>query len=380
MLIPRTILKSILNKLDTGKIILIYGARQVGKTTLVRMLLDELHSLKTLSINADEKKYIEVFSSRNLQEMRSLVEGYGLLFIDEAQRIPDIGINLKILHDSLPDLKIIATGSSSFDLANTTREPLTGRTWTFTLYPIAVSELLQFNNKFEIDQNLSQFLIYGLYPETLSYVNNKDKYDYLQEISSSYLYKDILEIGSIKNSSKLHDLLRLLAFQIGSQVSLTELGNALKMSKDTVSSYIDLLEKSFVIFRLSGFSRNLRKEISKMQKIYFYDLGIRNIIIDNVNPLNYRDDIGKLWENFLMAERVKHLTYQGLYANAYFWRTYTGAELDLVEERGGRLFGYEFKFTPKRKKAPKTWIDAYPNAEYLQVNRENYLSFLTEAI
>ena len=373
-------MKSIRAKLDSNKIILIYGARQVGKTTLVKMLLDELPSLNTLSINADEKKYIDVLSSRDLLKMRSLVDGYELLFIDEAQRIPDIGINLKILHDGLPDLKIIATGSSSLDLASKTREPLTGRIWTFTLFPIAISELFEINNQFEIDQNLALFLIYGLYPETLSLTNTKDKYQYLQELSSSYLYKDVLEMVSIKHSSKLHDLLRLLAFQIGSQVSFSELANALGMSKDTVISYIDLLEKSFVIFRLSGFSRNLRKEVSKMDKIYFYDLGIRNILIDNLNSLDFRDDIGKLWENFLITERKKQLSNQISYANTYFWRTYTGAELDLVEERAGRLFGYEFKFKTKGIKAPKAWLETYPHAEFLQINRDNYFSFLTEQL
>lgn len=378
MIIPRTILSSIRAKLDSKKIILVYGARQVGKTTLIKMLLDELPTVKALCINADEKKYSDVFSSRDLQKMRLLVDGYELLFIDEAQRIPDIGINLKILHDALPDLKIIVTGSSSLDLASKTREPLTGRVWTFTLYPIAISELLHISNQFDIDQNLSQYLIYGFYPETLTFMNTKDKYQYLQELSSSYLYKDILEMGSIKHHSKLHDLLRLLAFQIGSQVSFSELGNALSMSKDTVMSYIDLLEKSFVIFRLSGFSRNLRKEVSKMSKIYFYDLGIRNILIDNLNSLDFRDDIGKLWENFLMIERKKLLSYRRSFANTYFWRTYTGAELDLVEERAGQLFGYEFKYKPKKIKVPKTWKETYPDATCFQVNRNNYFSFLTE--
>ncbi len=328
-------------------------------------------------INADEQKYIDVLSSRDLNKMKLLVEGYELLFIDEAQRIPDIGINLKILHDQLPELKIITTGSSSFSLANQVKEPLTGRTWTYTLFPIALHELKDKYNPFEMREKLHEFLIYGLYPEVFSLPNAKDKALYLNELCASYLYKDILEISSVKYTSQIHNLLRLLAFQVGSEVSMNELGRALSMSKDTVTSYIDLLEQAFVLFRLSSFSRNLRKEITKMDKIYFYDLGVRNTLINNMNPLNLRDDAGKLWENFLVMERKKRLAYQFDITNTYFWRTYTGAELDYVEEKNGQLHGYEFKFGKCKGRAPKTWTETYRGASYACINQDNFYEFVT---
>ena len=362
MHIARSIYQSIQDKLlSSNKIIVLYGPRQVGKTTLVQNILTG-SSIKRLTINADEKTYSDILSSRDLNQMKLLVEGYDLIFIDEAQRIPDIGINLKLLHDSLPELKIIATGSSSFELANQIKEPLTGRTWTFTLFPVAVPELANLYNPFELSQKLPELLIYGSYPEIFSIPNRREKIRYLNELSSSYLYKDILELASIRHTSKVNDLLRLLAFQVGSEVSLSEVGSSLSMSKETVATYIDLLEQAFVVFRLSGFSRNLRKEVTKMDKIYFYDLGIRNTVINQLNPLGQRDDVGKLWENFLMIERKKLLAYQSIYAGSYFWRTYTGAKIDYIEAREGKLSGYEFKYSRKSAKPPKTWLNTYQNA------------------
>ena len=310
--------------------------------------------------------------------MKLLVEGYELLFIDEAQRIPDVDINLKLLHDSLPQLKIVATGSSSFDLANQVKEPLTGRTWTFTLFPVALRELSDQYNAFELQQKLPEYLVYGTYPEIFSLPNRKDKIQYLNELCSSYLYKDILEISSIRHTSKINDLLRLLAFQVGSQVSLSELGASLSMSKETVISYLNLLEQSFIIFRLPGFSRNLRKEVTKMDKIYFYDLGIRNTIINQLNALDQRDDAGLLWENMMIVERKKKLAYDSIYGGSYFWRTYTGAELDYVEERDGQLYGYEFEYGKRKAKAPRSWLDTYTNASYQCVNPDNFHSFVIE--
>ena len=375
-MIPRLLFSEIREKvIHSSKIIIIYGARQVGKTTLVKQIVADL-PYKTLSINADEQRYIDVLSSRNLTQMQLLVAGYELLFIDEAQRIPDVGINLKILHDAMPSLKIIVTGSSSFELSNQTKESLTGRTWTFSLFPIAYAELRQQFNVFELDQQLESLLRFGSYPEVLNLPNEQDKTRYLHELSAAYLYKDVLEISSIKYANKLQQLIRLLAFQIGSEVSLNELGNALQMSKDTVSSYIDLLEKSFVVFRLSGFSRNLRKEVVKMDKIYFYDLGVRNALINNLNPLAFRNDAGQLWENFLVSERLKNNTYQDRFVNHYFWRTYTGAEIDYVEEANGNLAGFEFKFSEKVSKPPKSWQETYPEASFKGINRENYAEFL----
>lgn len=237
-------------------------------------------------------------------------------------------------------------------------------------------ELKDFYNPFELHDRLEDALVYGSYPEIFSLGSSNEKEQYLRELSTAYLYKDVLEISSIKHSYKLHDLLRLLSFQVGSEVSMAELGRALQMSKDTVETYIDLLENSFVLFRLSGFSRNLRKEVTKMDKIYFYDLGVRNMVIENLNPLKYRDDQGKLWENFLIVERLKLLEYTNRSANRYYWRTYTGAELDYVEESSGSVHGYEMKFGKKPRHGPKGWKSAYPDASYTCIHQDNYLDFI----
>ncbi|MBN2554105.1 MAG: ATP-binding protein [Spirochaetales bacterium] len=353
----------------------LYGARQTGKTTLVRGLLEKL-PFRYLEINAYELRYIDALSSRNLITLKRLVAGYDLVFIDEAQRVPDIGINLKILHDGIPDLKIVATGSSSFELANRVSEPLTGRTWTHILYPVSVAELAQLHNPFEIQQLLDAILVFGSYPEIFSLENDREKEQYLREISVAYLYKDILELAGIRHSQKIRDLLRLIAFQTGSEVSIQELAVQLGMARDTVESYIDLLEKAFVIFRLPGFSKNLRKEVTKMKKIYFQDLGIRNVVIDNLLPLSQRNDAGRLWENFLVVERRKALAYAGMSTNAYFWRTYTGAELDYVEERGGQLNGFEMKFQPGKGRIPRSWYETYPQASGRVINLDNWIDFV----
>ncbi|MBF0478354.1 MAG: ATP-binding protein [Candidatus Omnitrophica bacterium] len=378
MFIQRAIADSIEKRIfQDNKIIILYGPRQSGKTTLVKKILENFSHLKILSISGDELKYTNILSSQDFDKLKLLVTGYDLLFLDEAQRIPNIGINLKILHDNLPDLKIIATGSSSFDLANKIKEPLTGRTWTYTLFPISVQELAVKNNSFEIDQLKEQLLVFGSYPNIFSIENINNKKQYLIELATSYLYKDVLEFAAIKHASKIHDLLKLLAFQIGSEVSITELALNLGINKDTVNTYIDLLEKAFVVFRLSGFSRNLRKEITKMDKIYFYDLGVRNIIIENLNFLDSRDDVGKLWENFLMIERKKHSIYNQIFSGQYFWRTYSGSELDYIEERDGKLFGYEFKYSfKKHSKAPAAWIKTYPESSFECVDQNNWQKFV----
>lgn len=376
MYIPRSLTNPIIEKLTSSqKGIIIYGARQVGKTTLVNEIIKRLN-LKTLIINGDQSRFIDIIISRDLAKIQSLVSGYEMLFVDEAQRIPEIGINLKIILDNLPDLKVLVTGSSSLDLASKISEPLTGRVWSYHLYPISFLELSAFKNTAELDNNLEERLIYGSYPEIFTYESILQKREYLQNISDAYLYRDLIEFGDIKNSSKIRDLLKSLAFQIGSEVSLTELGNSLDMSKDTVSRYIDLLEKSFIVFRLSGFSRNLRKEISKMDKIFFYDLGIRNILIDNVKSLKDRNDAGFLWENFLLIERMKLNAIKQDLVSGYFWRTYTGAELDYVEEKNGILYGFEFKSGNKVKKVPTGWVKAYPDSKFQCINRNNYMDFI----
>ncbi|HIP47610.1 MAG TPA: ATP-binding protein [Lutibacter sp.] len=376
MYIKRKIEESIINTLNnTNTIIVVYGARQVGKTTLINKLLEQI-DLRVLKINAEELKYASLFSSRDLEKMLTLVENYAVLFIDEAQTIENIGVNIKILHDAVPDLKIILSGSSSFDLSNKIKEPLTGRTKTYMLFPLSFSELKAEKNSFQLQELLPDFMVTGGYPRLMQFTTKKQTIAHLRELASSYLYKDILEFSNIKHAKKIYDLLRLLAFQIGHTVSIHELSKNLKMSSETVDHYIDLLEKSFIIFRLSGFSRNLRKEISKQDKIFFYDLGIRNSIINNFAALEDRTDVGQLWENFLISERLKQTHYNQLYKQTYFWRTYTGAELDYIEEYDGKLHAYEFKWGNKIPKVPKSWVENYKNTTFNYVNRANFLAFI----
>lgn len=377
MRLPRALTATISEKLQiSSKGIILYGPRQAGKTTLITDVISRL-GLKTLTINGDQSRYIDVITSRNVDKIRGLLEGYELLFVDEAQRIAEIGINLKIVLDNLPT-KVIATGSSSLDLASKVSEPLTGRVWTYRLYPMSFLELSDLNNREELDVHLEERMVYGSYPEIFSYPGDVQKREYLQNLADSYLYKDLLEFGNLRNSAKIRDLLKLLAFQVGSLVSISELGSNLGMGKDTVNHYIDLLEKSFVVFRLHGFNRNLRKEIAKMGKIYFYDLGVRNILIDNLKSLKDRNDPGQLWENFLIVERMKYLAYTHHSASTYFWRTHTGSELDYIEEEGGHLYGYEFKLGAKTATTPLGWHTAYPKAEFMNINRQNYFSFIAD--
>lgn len=374
--IERAILEPILNKLkESNKIIIIYGARQVGKTTLANQIIGKL-GLKTLKINADEQRYHEVLSSRDLNKLKSLVSGYELLFIDEAQRIENIGINLKIIADGLKDLKIIVTGSSSFELANKIKEPLTGRVWTYNLYPLSFLELARQYNNFELNAYLENFLIYGSYPEVYTTENFKAKRKLLDEIASSYLYKDILELESIKKSDKIYKLLKLLAFQIGQEVSVNELALNLEMSGALVKKYLDLLEKSFIIFRLSALSKNSRKEIAKKDKIYFCDLGIRNIVIDNLNNLSDRNDRGVMFENLMVAERFKKNKYQEIMTSSYFWRAYTGSEIDYIEHGAAKFRAYEFKFSKNKIRTPQKFLDMYGEADFKVINKDNFLEFV----
>lgn len=375
-MIPRSTELSIVKRLsESNKIIIVYGAQQVGKTTSIKTLLKK-HFKDVLKVNADQQKFRDVLSSTDHNQLKRLVSGYKLVFIDEAQRIQNIGLNLKIIHDNFPELKIIATGSSSFELANKISEPLTGRTWTYTLFPISILEWSKLHNPFEIDERISEYLTYGMYPGIFSYENELDKMDYLKELISSFLYKDLLELSQIKNSGKIYDLLRLLAFQIGSPVSYNELGKKLGLSTDTVISYVDLLEKVFVIYRLSGFSRNLRKEITRNKKIYFYDIGVRNALIEDFSMQNRRYDIGHAWENFVISERIKRNSYTRAHLNAFFWRTYTGAELDYVEQGTRKLSGYEIKWDDKLVKAPKSWLENYTEADFHTINIINYQDYL----
>ena len=375
MLIQRILNNRIKSDLiNSGKVIVLYGPRQAGKTTLSEAVIKNT-GLKSLMINADQLKYIDVLSSRDLKKLKSLVSGYELLFIDEGQRVPEIGINLKILHDEIPSLKILVTGSSSFLLSGKVTEALTGRKKTYTLLPASMQELSLDNNEFELNDQLDERLIYGMYPEVIVIENYKEKEDYLQEITTSYLYKDILELENIRYPMKIRDLLRLLAFQLGAQVSINELCKSLRLNRETVERYLFLLEQSFIIFRLNAFSRNQRNEISKSQKFYFYDNGIRNMMIDNLNSLETRGDVGALWENFIISERKKKLLYDQTRVNSYFWRNYAGVELDMVEEINNGLTAFEIKYKKPRLKAPKAWTDNYGN-NFHCITRDNYLKFL----
>jgi predicted AAA+ superfamily ATPase len=362
--------------IEPNKALIIYGPRQAGKTTLLKNFLGTC-GLKYKLDSGDNIKTQNLLSSQDFGSLKEYVAGYDLLAIDEAQKIPNIGVNLKILVDQVPNLKIIATGSSSFELAGQVGEPLTGRKLTLTLYPISQLELLNSYNKHELKDRVSEWLIFGGYPEIAATSNKNKKIKLLDELTYSYLLKDILELDGIKSSKKLLDLLRLLAFQVGNEVSLSELGRHLGIDYKTVERYLDLLEKAFVVYNLRGFSRNLRKEITKKSKYYFYDNGIRNTIISNFNDLDKRNDIGALWENFLFIERCKKRSYQEIIANSYFWRTWEQQEIDLIEDREGKLFAYEFKWGESKIHAPKQWKETYPDSAFSVIDRKNYLSFIT---
>jgi len=358
--------------LEPNKVLIIYGPRRVGKTTLLQTYLSRTR-LKYKSAVGDDVPTQRLLSSRNVNLIKEYLEGYELFALDEAQYIPNIGQALKIIVDQIPGIHVFVTGSSSFELTGQVSEPLTGRKRILKLYPFAQTELLSLHNRFELRQELEERLIFGSYPDVVTARTIKARIEAVSEIANSYLMKDILAFERVRNSGKIWDLLKLLAFQVGSEVSHNELSRSLGVDVKTVQRYIDLLEKSFVLYRLSGFSRNLRKEVTQKAKYFFLDNGIRNAIIAQFNRLDQRDDVGQLWENFMTMERIKYLTYASEVANLYFWRTYSQQEIDLVEERGQQLDGYEFKWSPKKAvKAPLEWINNYPGASFTVVTRENY--------
>ena len=362
--------------LKPNKALILFGARQVGKTTLLTDYL-KTTPFKYRLETGDNLTTQHLFNSRSLETLAEYASGYDLIAIDEAQKIAGIGEGLKLLLDHVPDIRIIATGSSSFDLAGQVGEPLTGRKTALTLYPVSQLELTGMFSDFDIKKRLEEWLVFGGYPEVVTTSNKSEKIRILEEISQSYLFKDILELDKVRNSKTLVALLRLLAFQIGSEVSLSELGRQLGIDQKTVARYCDILEKAFVIRSLQGFSRNLRSEITKKSKYYFLDNGIRNAVIANFNTIELRDDIGKLWENFLFIERLKKRSYRDIYANSYFWRTWEQQEIDYVEERDGKLYGFEFKWGQKKIKAPALWRKNYPVASFEIIDHSNYLSFVT---
>ena len=367
------------NYLEPGKVLILFGPRRVGKTTLLSNFLDGT-KLKYRLENGDNLKVHEQLSYQNFDDILDFAAGFELIAIDEAQNIPNIGMALKILVDQRPDLKVVVTGSSSFDLNNKLGEPLTGRQRKLTIYPIAQLELAQKMSNYDLNGALAQRLIFGSYPNIIIAGNDASRQQLITEIADSYLLKDILTHENIKNSKIMRDLLRLLALQLGSQVSINELGAQLGLHNKTVEKYLDLLEKSFVIWRLDGFSRNLRSEIKKMSKYYFYDLGVRNALLGAFSPLDQRGDVGALWENFLLIERKKFREYSELQANEYFWRTYAQSEIDLIEEHSGKLHAYECKFRENRRiKAPNEWTKNYSGSEFKVITSKNYLPFVTNS-
>jgi predicted AAA+ superfamily ATPase len=360
-----------------GKVLVLYGPRQVGKTTLAQDLLASIQ-LRSRFVNADELIYREPLSSQNRQRLGEVLGDADLLVIDEAQRVPNIDINLKILIDSSPRATILATGSASFDLANKITEPLTGRKLTFNLFPVSYPEIRETLGAIEARSQLERWLVWGAYPAIVTTGQPALREKLLGELVGSYLYRDVLELDGVHRAEKIVDLLRLLAFQIGQEVSIAELATSLALSRQTVDRYLILLEKVFVIFRVGGFSRNLHKEVTKNSRYYFYDNGVRNSLIQNFNPLAVRNDAGQLWENFLTVERRKANQAAGRSVNTYFWRTYDQKEIDCLEEHGGRLFGYDFKWGGEeiRKSTRREFSEAYPESSLQTINPENFEDFL----
>jgi len=374
-MVDRLVIKDIKSKLFKGKTILLLGPRQVGKTTLLKELADVKHKL--MWINADEVENLAMFDVVSAKRMKKLFGNNNLIIIDEAQRIPDIGLKLKIITDELKDVQVIATGSSAFELSNKINEPLTGRKWEYMLYPLSFQEMVKEHGLLTEKKLLNHRLVYGYYPEVVT--NDGDEQVRLKLLTDSYLYKDILIWNKINRADKIVKLLQALAFQIGHQVSYNEIGNKIGLDTKTVETYVDLLEKSFVIFRVGTFSRNLRNELTKTRKIYFYDNGIRNAIISNYNPVELRDDLGALWENFLMSERQKYLAYNHIYCNRFFWRTKAQQEIDCIEERGGKLYAFEFKWNEKSNyKFPATFLKTYTKAQTAVITPNNFDEFISK--
>jgi predicted AAA+ superfamily ATPase len=357
------------------KVLIIYGARRIGKTTLLKEFL-KTYTAKYNFVSGDDIHIHEILSSSDIKKIKEFCDGYSLLIIDEAQNIKNVGHGLKIITDHVPNLQVIATGSSAFDLANKIGEPLVGRKIVLTMFPLAQCELSLDFNKYELRQNLENYLIFGSYPEVLTMNKKEDKITYLREITGSYLYKDILSFFNLKNPQILQKLTKLLAFQIGQEVSVNELATKLGVDVKTVARYLDLLEKSFIIFRLSGYGKNLRTEISKKNKYYFVDNGIRNAVISQFNSIEDRADIGQLFENFLISERIKKNTYSFSYSNSYFWRTYDQNEVDYIEEKDDVINGFEFKWNADAKVKANPFLKKYPNASLKVINQENYLEFV----
>ncbi|MBR5982383.1 MAG: ATP-binding protein [Bacteroidales bacterium] len=372
-MIDRLLSKTIDNKLFTGKIIVLTGARQVGKTTLLRQIVQD--KTDCLWLNGDELQIQNLFDNASADRLLSEFKGYRIVIIDEAQRIKDIGLRLKLVADAGSDIQVIATGSSAFELANKVNEPLTGRKWEYQMFPISFGEMVAHHGKLKEMRMLPRRIVYGYYPEVV--MNDGNEIEILKLLTDAYLYKDILSWENIKHPDKLQTLLRALAYQIGSQVSFNELAQICSLDAKTIEKYVGLLEQCYIIFRLPSYARNLRNELKSSRKIYFYDNGIRNALIADYNAPEIRQDIGALWENFVISERMKSNEYNKKWANRYFWRTKQQQEIDYLEEYGGKLHAYEVKWNPKAKASlSKTFADAYTNVEYKVITPDNIADFL----
>ena len=373
-MIKRAIYQQIIQNLFKGKAIIITGPRQVGKTTLLQAIMKESEK-KVLYLNCDEPDVRPTLENSSSTSLKALIGDNALILIDEAQRVRNIGLTLKLLVDNFKEIQIIATGSSALELANEINEPLTGRKREYHLYPFSTTEMVANSAIIEETRLLEQRMIYGFYPDIVN--SPAEAQPNLLELSNNYLYKDVLSLQDVRKPALLERLLTALALQIGQEISYTEIGQTIGADNKTIDRYVELLEKCFVVFQLGGFSRNLRNEIKKGKKIYFYDNGIRNAIIKNFSPLSLRQDTGALWENFLVSERKKANHYANHYVNSYFWRTHQQQEIDMIEETGGKLYAWEFKWNEKAKvKIPASFLEAYPGSITGTVNRQNYMEFL----
>jgi len=373
-MIKRIIYDKIEENFRNYRVIVLNGPRQAGKTTLVKEYISK-SSFKSKYVTGDDVRVEEVFSSRNLDIIKDFVYGYDLVVIDEAQRIKNIGLSLKLSVDNIENIKFIITGSSSFELIGEVGEPLVGRKKTLNLFPLSIDEIRTLYNNFEIKEKLEEFMIFGTYPKVFTAQSKNEKIDIINEITNSYLLRDVLKFEGIKKSSFILKILRLLAFQIGNEVSLNEIANNCNLDVKTVMKYLDLLEKSFIIYEIGAFAKNPRKEIVKKKKYYFYDNGVINSLISNFNSLELRNDAGRLWENFIFMERLKKNKYSESYVNMYFWRSKSGSEIDLVEEKDGSINAYEFKFSEEKIKKITDWEENY-KSDVKVINKFNFTDFV----
>jgi predicted AAA+ superfamily ATPase len=374
-MIKRVLSSSIEKKLGAGKAIIILGPRQVGKTTLLKTLAEKQDNY--LFLNGDDPSVQQQLEGANTQQLKQIIGKHKLVFVDEAQRIKNIGLTLKLITDQFKKVQLLVSGSSALEIASEINEPLTGRKWEHQMYPVSWQELHAHYGHITAHAQLEQRLIYGMYPDVITHQG--EEREVLQQLAGSYLYKDLLSMSGIRKPELLDKLLRALALQLGNEVSYNELSGMLQVDKNTINNYIQLLEKAFVIFRLQPFSRNVRNEITSSRKIYFYDNGIRNAIIANFNSLAMRQDTGALWENFMVSERMKFMHYKNNAVNTFFWRTSTQQEIDYLEERDGKLFAYEFKWNKKASaKFPKTFSVNYPKAKLQMVTSGNFEEFINK--